>query len=129
MKKTKKDPFKDLLLDKYEQEIEDSIPEDMDFPKLTAKEKVGFTKVASKHKELKRSKRINIRINNEDLAKVRAKANKNSIPYQTLISSIVHKYAEHDINNYSQTLKKEEERCLLKILTSGLQNGEKQHTT
>ena len=97
MKKIKKDPFKDLVLDKYEQEIEDSISEVVDFPKITAKEKADFAKVASMHKELKRSKRINIRINNEDLAKVRAKANKNNIPYQTLISSIVHKYAKGDL--------------------------------
>lgn len=75
MTKTKKDPLKNLMLDKYEQEIEDSVSEGDSFPKVTAKEKADFAKVASTYKELKRSKRINIRINNEDLAKGDLKVN------------------------------------------------------
>lgn len=97
MKSKNKDPFEDLILDSYEQEIEDAIPDDFVFPKINAKEKAALIGLAIKHKELKRSKRINIRINNEDLAKVKAKAKKHKIPYQTLIGSVVHKYAEGEI--------------------------------
>jgi len=97
MKSKNKDPFEDLILDSYEQEIEDAIPENFTFPKVSTKEKAALVNLATRHKELKRSKRINIRINNEDLAKVKAKAKKHKIPYQTLIGSVVHKYAEGDI--------------------------------
>ncbi len=97
MKSKNKDLFEDLVLDSYEQEIEDSIPDNFTFPKINATDKAALIRMAIKHKELKRSKRINIRINNEDLAKVKAKAKKHKIPYQTLIGSIVHKYAEGDI--------------------------------
>ncbi len=40
----------------------------------------------------KKDKRINIRISNRDLAAVQAKASEEGIPYQTLVSSIIHKY-------------------------------------
>ncbi|WP_372783929.1 CopG family antitoxin [Litorivivens sp.] len=40
----------------------------------------------------KKDKRINIRISNKDLLAVQAKASQQGIPYQTLISSIIHKY-------------------------------------
>ncbi len=96
-KNNKKNLFDDLVLDTNEQELEDSIPKHMAFPKISEKERADFAQAASRHKELKRSKRINIRINNQDLAKVKAKAKVNNIPYQTLISSLVHKYAEGDL--------------------------------
>jgi len=40
----------------------------------------------------KKDKRINIRISNRDLAAIQSKASKGGIPYQTLMSSIIHKY-------------------------------------
>jgi len=40
----------------------------------------------------RKDKRINIRISNRDLAAVQAKASEEGIPYQTLVSSIIHKY-------------------------------------
>jgi len=97
MKKTIKDPFADLVLDSYEQEIEDAVPKDKKILfDISKKEKADFAEIAAKHRMFKTSKRINIRINNEDLARVRAKAKRNSIPYQTLLSSLIHKYAEGD---------------------------------
>lgn len=91
------DPFDSLILDEYEQEIEDSASDNNSALQVSSNDRALFKKLASKHKELQRSKRINIRINNEDLAKVKAKANQNKIPYQTLISSIVHKFAEGEL--------------------------------
>lgn len=41
---------------------------------------------------LKKNKRINIRISSRDLEKIQAKAVKEGIPYQTLISSTIHKF-------------------------------------
>jgi predicted DNA binding CopG/RHH family protein len=40
----------------------------------------------------KKDKRINIRISRRDLLAVQSKASKEGIPYQTLVSSIIHKY-------------------------------------
>ena len=41
---------------------------------------------------LKKDKRINIRITNRDLTEIKRKAVHEGIPYQTLVSSILHKY-------------------------------------
>jgi len=41
---------------------------------------------------LQKNKRINIRLSERDLLGIRAKAVEEGLPYQTLISSILHKY-------------------------------------
>jgi len=41
---------------------------------------------------LKKDKRINIRINEKDLESIQSIAVDEGIPYQTLISSLIHKY-------------------------------------
>lgn len=92
MKKQIKDPFDGLVLDEYEQKIEDSVA-DGNYFSISKTEKENFAQIAKMHNQFKVSKRINIRINNQDLVKVKSKAKNNNIPYQTLIGSIVHKYA------------------------------------
>lgn len=47
---------------------------------------------------IQQKKRINIRISESDLNKIRIKAIEEGIPYQTLISSILHKYADGKLN-------------------------------
>ena len=42
---------------------------------------------------IRKDKRINIRIAGKDLEEIQKKALEEGIPYQTLISSILHKYA------------------------------------
>ncbi|HEX2867056.1 MAG TPA: hypothetical protein VHO03_08430 [Ignavibacteriales bacterium] len=39
-----------------------------------------------------KNKRINIRLSEMDLAKLKAKSLEEGVPYQTLIASIIHKY-------------------------------------
>ena len=41
---------------------------------------------------LRRTKNINIRISERDLHKIKARAIEKGIPYQTLISSLLHEY-------------------------------------
>jgi predicted DNA binding CopG/RHH family protein len=41
---------------------------------------------------LKKDKRVNIRISSKDLEEIQALAAENGIPYQTLMSSILHRY-------------------------------------
>ena len=48
---------------------------------------VEFTRAASR-----KDSRINIRISSRDLDEIRKKALEEGLPYQTLISSILHKY-------------------------------------
>lgn len=42
---------------------------------------------------LKKDKRVNIRLSEKDLEDIRVLAVENGIPYQTLISSVLHKFA------------------------------------
>src|SRR3989344_958111 len=37
--------------------------------------------------------RVNLRLNPDDVEKIRGKADREGIPYQTLIASVLHKYA------------------------------------
>lgn len=44
---------------------------------------------------LKKNKNINLRLSEKDLMKLKAKAVEEGIPYQTLASSILHKFANN----------------------------------
>ncbi len=66
-------------------------------------EKDKFVEIPEKDSEIKRhveyakatfrkDKRINIRISQKDLESIQRKALEEGIPYQTLISSLIHKY-------------------------------------
>ena len=46
---------------------------------------------------LHKNKRINIRISETDIVHIQRKAVENGLPYQTLISSVLHKYANGNI--------------------------------
>ncbi|MBU0694659.1 MAG: antitoxin [Candidatus Omnitrophica bacterium] len=46
---------------------------------------------------LRKNKRINIRMSESDIVHIQRKAVENGLPYQTLISSILHKYANGNV--------------------------------
>ena len=46
---------------------------------------------------LQKDHRINIRISNRDLVSLKRKANRFGMPYQTLISSVLHRYVSGDL--------------------------------
>ena len=48
--------------------------------------------IAAARNTLKKDKRINLRLTQKDYRQIQIKAIEEGIPYQTLISSIVHKY-------------------------------------
>jgi predicted DNA binding CopG/RHH family protein len=50
---------------------------------------------------VRKDKRINIRISNRDLKAVQLKASEEGIPYQTLVSSIIHKYISGSLRDIS----------------------------
>ena len=53
----------------------------------------------------RKDKRINIRISNRDLLAVQSKASEEGIPYQTLVSSIIHKYVSGSLKDISSEKK------------------------
>lgn len=54
---------------------------------------------ASARETLNKDKRINIRISSRDLESLQLRANRYGMPYQTLISSILHRYVSKDMNS------------------------------
>ena len=91
----RKDPFKNLVLDDYEKEIEEAL-EKGEFRRVENFEetKKMFQETAKMHKELLKTKRITLRVNQEDLLMVKAKAKRVKIPYQRLLSALIHQFAE-----------------------------------
>lgn len=92
MKKIKFDPFKNLKLDAYEQEIEDSFDRAEAVPLSSQRKKELKTSAAYTLELLKKKKNINIRIQEITLRKLKEKAVEEGLPYQTLIGSVLHKY-------------------------------------
>lgn len=80
-----------IKLDNEEQEILKSF-ENNEFKSVqnVAKEIKRYSKYAQN--TIKKDKRINIRISECDLEAVQRKAIEEGIPYQTLISSLIHKF-------------------------------------
>lgn len=96
MKKIKQfDPFKNLVLDDEEQAIENALErgEYVSLPNLE-ETKAMLKDAAIRYQELNSSKPVTLRINQLDLIKLKAKAKEKKIPYQTLISALIHQYAE-----------------------------------
>jgi predicted DNA binding CopG/RHH family protein len=79
--------MKDIFeLDEYEQEIENEIEDYVPVDEETRK------RVESIAEQAKKRKNVNIRISERDLRLVKERAAADGVPYQTLISSILHKY-------------------------------------
>lgn len=73
-------------LDKYEQEIEDNVSQ---YKPVSAKEKSRVEAIIDKANE---KKSISLRLKTNDLEQLKRKADIEGLPYQTLLSSIVHKF-------------------------------------
>lgn len=87
---------KAVYLDKDEKELAKSLENEEWVSDLTKKEKKEYEEYASY--SLNKQKRINIRMTERDLLKIRAKAVEEGIPYQSLISMLIHKYNEGKIS-------------------------------
>ena len=83
--------MKKIKLDKYEQEIVDAYEKD-EFKSIpNAKKEMAKYREYAKN-TLQKNKRINIRISERDLIHLQREAVAEGLPYQTLISSILHKF-------------------------------------
>jgi len=89
MKKIKTKSFDPI--DKEEQDFMESIERDEWKPVKNLKQEKEKAVVAAR-KTLKKDKRINLRISEKDYHQIQIKAIEEGIPYQTFISSIIHKY-------------------------------------
>lgn len=89
------DPFSDLVLDEEEQLLEAAF-EKGDFEEAAnfSDTKKMLEEAANRHRQLNTSKPVTLRINQLDLIKIKAKAKRNNIPYQTLLGAVVHDFAE-----------------------------------
>ena len=89
------DPFDAAILDNEEQSIEDAIErgEYRDVPDPESSKKM-IEEAASRYVQLNTTKPITLRVKQTDLIKIKAKAKRNNIPYQTLLSALLHDFAE-----------------------------------
>lgn len=91
MKNITHNPFKNLKLDAYEQEIDRSLNAGEWKPvKNLAREKGRIRMIAKT--TLDKTRNINIRLTQRDLSRLRVKAMEEGLPYQTLAASILHKH-------------------------------------
>jgi predicted DNA binding CopG/RHH family protein len=84
--------IKKIYLDNNEKELAKSLENEEWISDLTQKDKTKYKEYA--RYSLNKQKRINIRMSERDLIKIRAKAIEEGIPYQSLISMLIHKYNE-----------------------------------
>lgn len=94
---TSNDPFTNLVLDDEEQLIERALEagEFEEAPNFEATKKM-LQVAASQHRKLHTAKPVTLRINQVDLIKIKAKAKRHNIPYQTLLGAVLHDFAEGD---------------------------------
>ena len=79
---------KNIDLDEYEKEILEAYESGKLKP---SKPRVDYQTIA--RNTMKKNRKINIRISENDLSALQRKAAREGIPYQTLIGSVLHKYA------------------------------------
>ncbi len=91
--------MKNVKLSKEEKQLLNAI-EAGDFESVLTKKRRAELVSAAKD-TVRKDKRINIRISNRDLKAVQLKASEEGIPYQTLVSSVIHKYISGSLKDIS----------------------------
>lgn len=86
-------------LDKYESEIEKNISQ---FKPVSAKNKALVEGIIDKANE---KKSISLRLKNNDLEQLKRRAEFEGLPYQTLLSSIIHKFVTDQLIDKRSILK------------------------
>jgi len=78
-------------IDKEERDLMESIEQDQWKPVKNIEQEKEKAIMAARN-TLKKDKRINLRLSQKDYHQIQIKAIEEGIPYQTFISSIIHKY-------------------------------------
>lgn len=88
----------EVVLDDYEQELEDALEKGYKRGNLTAERKKFWEDAAKIHTQLQKSKKITLTVKSGELLKFRAAANSKGIPYQTLMNVMIKQYNDGDIS-------------------------------
>jgi len=88
-----------LKLDKPEQEVEKEI---LEYKSISGKKRVRIDNLIEKTRE---KKSVNLRLNSLDLDLLKRRAEQEGIPYQTLISSILHKFVTDQLIDQKDIVK------------------------
>lgn len=91
--------MKDIKLDDFEKDIENNAEQ---FVKVSKKSQEKINRVILKANE---KNRVTLRLNNQILELIKRKAREEGLPYQTFISSILHKYATDKLIEEKHILK------------------------
>jgi len=83
--------MKKIKLDDYEKELEKSI-EAGEFRSVENLEHEIAVAREMAQNYTRKDQRMNIRISNRDLERIKSKAMEEGVPYQTLVTSVLHKY-------------------------------------
>ena len=78
-------------LDRFERQIEDDADR---FVPVAGDDRTRVEQILEKSRK---SRNINIRISEHDLEQVKRRAEREGLPYQTLISSVLHKYVSDQL--------------------------------
>ncbi len=92
-------------LSKEEKELLDSVESGKFESTLTEARRKELEVVATN--TFRKDKRINIRLSNRDLIAVQSRASEEGIPYQTLVSSIIHKYVSGSLRDIAANKKRQ----------------------
>ncbi len=84
-------------LDDYEAELEEAFDKG-EFKRAPDFEEQKRKLMAAARATMEKTKNINIRISQGDLFDIQDKAREQGIPYQTLISSLIHQYSRNKID-------------------------------
>ncbi len=85
-----------MKLDEYEKELIENEERILSRAKAPADAEKERLRLAARN-TLNKDKRINIRMSSRDLGALQRKATRYGMPYQTLISSILHRYVSGDL--------------------------------
>lgn len=85
-----------IYVDKEEMELAKSLEAEEWVSDLPKKDKKRYEEYA--RTSLTKQKRINIRMTERDLKKIQAKAIEEGVPYQSLISMLIHKYNQGKVS-------------------------------
>jgi len=88
-----------LKLDDYEKEIEKNI---LKFRKAS---KTKINKIDRILQRANEKKIISLRVNSQDIERLKLRAEQEGIPYQTLISSILHKFVTDQLLDQKEIIK------------------------
>lgn len=86
-------------LNKEEQELLDAFEADEFHSDMNEKRRTQLAKLAET--TIKKDKRINIRISSRDLEALQRRALEEGLPYQSLVSSVLHKYVSGGLKDIS----------------------------